>query len=249
MNCHICGFEARTPQGLSGHIRLAHPETSLAHRELMEDTPSYPPEPETTDEAIQLSTSPGFEEELEELIECITRLEGRVGLLEEHTENSGVVLLQQVDQQSSTVKKEVEHRIRDIAKAIDTVKAIQESSLGTVDHRLGALEARMDSLDHRLQEFDRRSALIDSQVAAIQKLSERVRNVEQSTIRLEGTLNALKQLAIRQPTGGLATVPLNDGRQHTFKEYKSPEGLTRPRRHSRDLLLGDRWIDLAEPQD
>jgi len=249
MNCHICGFEARTPQGLSGHIRLAHPETSLAHRELMEDNPSYPPEPETTDEAIQLSRSPSFEEELEELIEGINRLEGRVGLLEEHTENSGVVLLRQVDQRLSAVKNDLERHVQDIAKGIDTVKAIQESSSGTVDHRLGAFEARMDSLGHRLQEFDRRSALIDSQVAAIQKLSERVRNVEQSITRLEGNLNALKQLAIRQPTGKLVTVALNNGREHTFKEYGSPEGLTRPSRHSFDLLLGRRWIDLAEPQD
>jgi hypothetical protein len=59
----------------------------------------------------------------------------------------------------------------------------------------------------------------------------------------------VEKLAIRQPTGKLVTVALNNGREHTFKEYWSPEGLTRPRRRSHDLLLGDRWIDLAEPED
>ena len=67
--------------------------------------------------------------------------------------------------------------------------------------------------------------------------------------RFESELGVMRNLMRRQPTGKVVSVRLDDGRYHQFKAYRSPEGLTRPDLQSRDLLLGDRWIDLAEPED
>ena len=59
----------------------------------------------------------------------------------------------------------------------------------------------------------------------------------------------VKNLARRVPTGEIVSVLLKDKREHHFREYKSSEGLARPYRTKRDLILGDRWVDLAEPED
>ncbi len=56
-------------------------------------------------------------------------------------------------------------------------------------------------------------------------------------------------LTRRFPTGEIVDIQLNDNREHHFREYKRSDGLARPYRTERDLILGDRWIDLAEPED
>ena len=62
-------------------------------------------------------------------------------------------------------------------------------------------------------------------------------------------LARVEMLTRRFPTGEIVAIQLNDNREHHFREYKRPYGLARPYRTKRDLILGDRWVDLAEPED
>ncbi|MFC1919222.1 hypothetical protein ACFLWX_00315 [Chloroflexota bacterium] len=72
---------------------------------------------------------------------------------------------------------------------------------------------------------------------------------EQTLSDLNNEVARIKHYSRRVPTGQVVSVRLSDKREHNFREYKSSEGLARPHRTSRDLIFGDRWIDLAEPED
>ena len=44
-------------------------------------------------------------------------------------------------------------------------------------------------------------------------------------------------------------VELANGSKHTFRVYKGKRGLSNPHRVSIDPFLGDKYVDLAEPED
>lgn len=90
---------------------------------------------------------------------------------------------------------------------------------------------------------------VQSRVALDNQLHGKLDAMGLKLSRFESELGVMRNLVRRQPAGKVVSVRLNDGRDHQFKAYRSPEGLTRPYLQSRDLLLGDRWIDMGEPED
>ena len=124
-------------------------------------------------------------------------------------------------------------------EAVNKHFALQRDRAKTIDTRLRELEA----LTRRLGENAEANSAICTQ------LTNRLNVMDQRASCFEADLKTLRNQTLRQPTGEVVSVRLNDKRDHHFKEYKSPKGLARPRRHSHDLFLGDRWIDLAEPED
>ncbi len=117
--------------------------------------------------------------------------------------------------------------------------AIDSDRAKTMDARLRQLEA----LTHRLGEK------IEAHSANVSQLVNRMNPTDQKMAHIEAELQTLKKRLLRQPTGEVVSVQLNDKRDHRFKEYKSMAGLVQPHRISRDIIFGDRWIDLAEPVD
>jgi len=127
---------------------------------------------------------------------------------------------------ANVISKSNEDVKRGFAANNDQAKANQS--------RLIELESTTRHLGNRLE----------SNVSVDNQLSTKLNAMEQRIPHIE---KQIKNLALRQPTGQVVSVGLTDKRDHNFKEYKSPIGLTRPHRHSRDLFMNDRWIDLAEP--
>ena len=159
---------------------------------------------------------------------------------------------QRIERTQSAMSDTVDQLAKKVREGEDKAGALEtrfHDSLSKMDSRINQNTAQIGVFDGGVHGITQRIAKLESQVRAVQSLYDRMGKVEQGMSRLEGKLNAVEKLAIRQPTGKLVTVALNNGREHTFKEYGSSEGLTRPRRRSHDLLLGDRWIDLAEPED
>jgi len=117
--------------------------------------------------------------------------------------------------------------------------AIQGERAKATDICLRELEGQVSRLGERLQA----TAAIGNQ------LGSKLDAMEQRLSRFEAELRTVRNLARRQPTGEVVTVQMTGNRERRFKQYKSPDGLTRPHLHSRDLIFGDRWIDLAEPEN
>ena len=90
---------------------------------------------------------------------------------------------------------------------------------------------------------------VQSKLAVENQLHGKLDAMEQKLSSFKSELGVMRNLMWRQPTGKLVSIRLNDKRDHQFKEYRNPEGLKRPYRHCYDLLLGARWIDMAEPED
>ncbi len=85
--------------------------------------------------------------------------------------------------------------------------------------------------------------------ASINQLNTKLVSLEHTLSELENKVARVKNLTRRVPTGKIVGIQLSDKREHHFREYKSKEGLARPYRTKRDLILGNRWVDLAEPED
>lgn len=63
--CHVCGFDARTPQGLAGHMRLSHGvgapfsrAPSSEQRALQDDRPGHREGPQVLEEEPQVRGLP-----------------------------------------------------------------------------------------------------------------------------------------------------------------------------------------------
>jgi len=90
---------------------------------------------------------------------------------------------------------------------------------------------------------------VQSNRASINQLNTKLVSLEHASSELDNKIARVKNLTRRVPTGEIVSVQLNDKREHHFREYKSKAALARPHRTSLDLIFGDRWIDLAEPED
>ena len=124
-------------------------------------------------------------------------------------------------------------------EAVNKHFALQKDGAKSTDTRLRELEALTRRLGKK----------IEANSAIYTQLTNRLNAMDQKASRFEAELRTLRNQTLRQPTGELVSARLTDKRDHNFKEYKSPMGLAKPYKHSHDLFLGNRWIDLAEPEN
>jgi len=52
-----------------------------------------------------------------------------------------------------------------------------------------------------------------------------------------------------KPTDDTERIRFTNGHEHTFRIYRGKRGLSNPHRISIDPFLGDKYVDLAEPED
>ena len=124
-------------------------------------------------------------------------------------------------------------------EAVSKHFALQRDGAKSTDIRIRELEV----LTRRLGEK------IEVNSAICTQLTNRLNAIDQRVSHLDADRKTMRNQLQRQPTGEVVSVRLTDKRDHRFKEYKSLKGLAKPYKHSHDLFLGDRWIDLAEPED
>lgn len=133
-----------------------------------------------------------------------------------------------------------------------SASAIRESR-ESCENNLSKMERHLTTTANELHELSKTMKHIQESVqgnsASINQLNTKLVFFEHALSELENKIAIVKHLTRRVPTGEIVSIQLSDKREHHFREYKSKEGLTRSHRTTHDLILGDRWIDLAEPED
>lgn len=183
-----------------------------------------------------LGTTKPITEQLEQHTRQLTELNKKVTELTEQLE---------VDGNNTASNTELDNVRDDLAKETRRLNMLEsELANKAANSRVISLESQVKSLADQLgkQGAELKKGLDE----VLNKALEHLKSLEQRLSALEGKA---KKVAMRQPTGELVTVRLRDGRDHRFREYRSTRGLTRPHKHKSDLILGDFYIDLEEPED
>lgn len=175
-----------------------------------------------------LGTDKPIAEQLEQHKRQLTDLGKQVGELTNrlNSTNSNTELTR-VAEQTTKLSREV----TDIKNRMLNVQNNKES----VNNGLGKLEREVGDLRSKLQ--------------PLTALPSKVETLKSDVARLSNGLTAAERRAKRQPTGNTVTLQLTDRRDHTFREYKSPDGLVNPYIATHDLITGKRYVDLSEALD
>ncbi len=263
--CEICGKEFKNTQGLRGHKTFVHQVTSSKES----------PTPLATEQQLdQLTTRLEKLESITGLKEpsSLDRLLGTdkpiIEQLERHTrrltELSGQ--LREISQQVNKLSEDVE--MTQIAKALsdkclaqlDKV-TFQLESLKDAHNKLVAVvnnnseqlkkstamfEGKLGSDERDLHETNKRLDKVEAQLV---KDQDAFKSIEQSVNSLKADIVDMRRRALRRPTDNVITLRLTDGRDHRFREYRGPQGLRQPHKTATDWILGDKFVDLSEPED
>ena len=107
-------------------------------------------------------------------------------------------------------------------------------------------EGKLGSDERDLHETNKRLDKVEAQLV---KDQDAFKSIEQSVNSLKADIVDMRRRALRRPTDNVITLRLTDGRDHRFKEYKSPQGLRKPHKTTTEWFSGDKWGDLSEPED
>jgi len=276
VTCDICGKEFKNTQGLRGHKNFVHKdnvrsvEQSVTQQATQQPVSSNSSTPVTTEQRLsqledrftKLEHITGVREpsELERILGIIDKpLTEQVAQLTEQlskvTEQlkSEHVSRETMENTVAELAGECELLHKEISNACNLSAAAKRESRESYENSLLTIERRLTTTANELYELLRTTKhaqeLIQNNRSSINQQNTKLVSFEHALSELENKVTKVKNLARRVPTGERVSIYLNDKREHHFREYKSKEGLARPHRTKRDLILGDRWVDLAEPED
>ncbi|MBU2008900.1 MAG: hypothetical protein KJ624_03475 [Chloroflexi bacterium] len=124
-------------------------------------------------------------------------------------------------------------------------------------HGIAALGSRIDKVQKMAEESGEGLSIARTKLAAhghdglslIPQLNSRQQEMGEVIAGLREGVAKAQALAIRTPTDDFEKLELTNGSTHTFRVYKGKRGLSNPHRVSIDPFFGDKYVDLAEPED
>ena len=265
--CEICGKEFKNTQGLRGHKAFVHNQTTkkstgAAAAQLVS-------KPEFTANDTQPSTDQ-HSNKLEERLQQLEQVSAELFDLVNNNSTSVTDITRQLDEQAQQHRELAQqvHKFDEDLKSAETVSrerwarfTQQVESLGEADNRLTAVvnsntekitkvidasNGKFATIERNFVEIKRRFDNIEAQIV---KDRDGFKLIEQRMNRVEADIGNIKLRMLREPTGDVVSLSMTDGRKHSFKQYRSPQGLRRPSKTSTDWALGDRYVDLSEPED
>lgn len=84
---------------------------------------------------------------------------------------------------------------------------------------------------------------------SVPEVVAKVTNLERVLGTMQSRIEYLALVVERKPTDDTERIRLTNGHEHTFRVYRSSRGLKRPHKVASDFILGDEYVDLAEPED
>ena len=276
VSCDICGKEFKNTQGLRGHKNFVHadtvggfgqPVTQQATQQILSSDSGTRV---TTEQRLsqlesrfaRLEHVTGVREtgELEKLLGITdTSLTERVAQFTEQlsklTEQlkSEYVSRETMETIATELSGESESLHKEIANTYNMSAIAIRKSHESCENSFSKIEGQVTTTTNQLYELSKSVKHIQESVqanhASISQLNTKLVSLEHTLSELDNKVARVKNLTRRVPTGEIVGIQLNDKRERHFREYRTSEGLARPYRTKRDLILGNRWVDLAEPED
>lgn len=232
--CEICGKNFKNTQGLRGHKQFIHNQTSKKSTGVATEQLMGKLEHTATD------TLPANVEHNNTLEKRLQKLERVTGI-----RSSNVIEL--LDDHFTPLTS----RLASITRQLEEQAQHQEE----LAHQMSKLAEDLKRAETASREQWTRSAQqVETLNEADNKLAALVNvNVE----KIKTDIDNIKFRMLRNPTGNVVSMCMievtpgqkSKSRSHRFKEYRDPQGLMRPYKTSTNQALGDRYVDLSEPED
>ncbi len=261
--CDICDKEFKNTQGLRGHKTFVHrngspnsaPVTRVASEQqvsLLEDRLQQLERVtglRESDLDFSLSDTEPLTDRLTNITEQVTKLSATVNKLSEEVELSKVTW----DVESEEFSK----RLTDLREAHNRQSAIINEHRDTFNNNFNVVVSRIDKVQKTVKDLDEGLNTVRTKLTThehdglglIPQLSSRLEQVGEQIAGLQAAVARAQVLAVRKPTDDFERLELTNGSKHTFRVYRGKRGLSNPHRVSIDPFLGDKYVDLAEPED
>jgi chromosome segregation ATPase len=272
VTCELCGKQVKTAQALRGHKTFIHgitgsnaqqPVARLATEQevsiledrlqklervtgLRESKPAGSLLDLLSDTELPLTDKlTNITEQVTKLGDTVSNLSNTVSKLSEDVELARVSKAM-VDADKEYYDNRLEALNQKFKEAQNKLVAVVNSNGEQLKKAIDAFNGKFAAAERNFLETNKRLDKIEAQLVKDQNA---FKSNEQSVNSLKADIVDMRQRALRRPTDDVITLTLTDGRDHRFKEYKSPQGLRQPHKTSTDLILGNRWVDLSEPED
>jgi len=234
------------PTGLDTEQGLSKPEDMTGVREPseLEKLPSNTEKP-LTEQVSDLTKQVEPTEQVNQFSEQLSKLTELLKSEYVSTETMEIVVAE-LTGESESLHKEIANTYNMSAIAIRESRESCENSFSKIEGQSTATANELYGLSKTVKHIQES---VQSNHASINQLNIKLVSLEHTLSELENKVARVKNLTRRVPTGEIVGIRLNDKHEHHFREYKNSEALARPYRTKRDLFLGDRWVDLAEPED
>jgi len=154
-------------------------------------------------------------------------------------------------------REEFSKRLADLREAHNRQATVINEHRDTFNNNFTVLGARIDKVQKVVEELGEGLSAVRTKLAThehdglslIPQLSRRLQQVGEEITELRAGVATAQALAVRNPTDDFERLELKNGSKHNFRVYKGKRGLANPYRVSADLFLGDKYVDLAEPED
>jgi len=276
VSCEICGKEFKNTQGLKGHKNFVHTDigdsvgqpvtqqttqqplsSNLSTRVATEQRLSQlenrftrlehvtgVTETDVLDKLLGI-TDTSLTERVAQLTELLSKLTEQ--LRSEYVSREAMEMIAaELTGKSESLHKEIANTYNMSAIAIRECRESCENNFSKIEGQSTTTANELYELSKTVKHIQE---AVQGNRTAINHLNTQLVSFEHALSELENKVARVKHLTWRVPTGEIVGIQLSDKREHHFREYKSSMGLARPYRTSRDLILGDRWVDLAEPED
>jgi len=179
----------------------------------------------------------------------VAKLSDTVSKLSEEVELSKVTR----DVESDEFSK----RLTDLRGAHNRQSAVINEHRDTFNNNFNVVVSRIGKVQKIVEDSDEGLNTVRTKLTThghdglslIPQLSSRLEQVGEQIAGLQAGVARAQTLSVRKPTDDFERLELAKGSKHTFRVYRGKRGLSNPHRISIDPFLGDKYVDLAEPED
>jgi len=265
VTCELCGKQVKTAQALRGHKTFIHGITGSNTQQPVARLATEQQVSLLEDRLQQLERATGLREsdwndllsdtepltnKLNSITEQLSKLSDTVSKLSEQVDLIQISKLPEQATALQDLKEKFELELNNLAAVLNRYR-------DAFNHDFTAVESRIDKAQTMIQDLSENLSAVRAKLAThghdglslIPQLSSRLEQVTEQIARLQTGVAKAQAFAVRTPTDDFERLELANGSKHTFRVYKGKRGLSNPHRVSIDLFLGDKYVDLAEPED
>jgi len=163
----------------------------------------------------------------------------------------------QINTATDTQKKEFNQSLTNLQEAQSKLVAAIEEHRETIKKNLEGLESRLENTQKMVeglsltQNENKAKPVAEelNSLSLIPQLKTSLENVDKQIADLQAGVVKAQALAVRTPTDDLVIINMANGTKHTFRIYRGKRGLSKPHRVGVDPVHGEKYVDLAEPED